>query len=130
MNRSLEQARLLQRKAASDRRILELGPPHVSGDIFGFHAQQAAEKLLKALLSARSATFRHTHDLAKLLEDVAAAGQPLGAEFDALKALTVYAVAFRYAELPPDLDLDRAALSKLIESLDKVVQNEIAGRSS
>jgi HEPN domain-containing protein len=36
--------------------------------IVGFHAQQAIEKSLKAVLSARMIEFRRTHDLISLLD--------------------------------------------------------------
>ena len=36
-------------------------------EIFGFHAQQAIEKLLKAWLAACSVSFPLTHDLSRLL---------------------------------------------------------------
>jgi HEPN domain-containing protein len=48
-----EQALLLLRKAAQDEAVLDhvLESIEVSDEIIGFHCQQAAEKLLKALLS-------------------------------------------------------------------------------
>ena len=48
-----EQARLFLNKAAEDESLLDavLALPGVSDAIFGFHCQQAAEKLLKARLS-------------------------------------------------------------------------------
>jgi HEPN domain-containing protein len=48
-----EQAMLLLRKAAQDEALLDavLESELVSDEVFGFHCQQAAEKLLKALLS-------------------------------------------------------------------------------
>ena len=51
--RQHEQAMLLVKKAADDEALLAeiLSSTHVSDEILGFHCQQAAEKLLKALLS-------------------------------------------------------------------------------
>ena len=48
-----EQALLLLRKAAQDEALLDevLASDQVSDEIIGFHCQQAAEKILKALLS-------------------------------------------------------------------------------
>ena len=48
-----EQASLLLRKAAQDEALLDevLGSKMVSDEVIGFHCQQAAEKMLKALLS-------------------------------------------------------------------------------
>jgi len=47
-----EQALLFLRKAAQDEALLdEVGDSaNVSDEVFGFHCQQAAEKLLKAML--------------------------------------------------------------------------------
>jgi len=51
--RAIEQAQLLQRKAAQDLAVLRklIGDPAISDETLGFHAQQAAEKLIKALLA-------------------------------------------------------------------------------
>jgi HEPN domain-containing protein len=48
-----EQALLLLRKAAQDEALLDqvLTSDQVSDEIIGFHCQQAAEKILKALLN-------------------------------------------------------------------------------
>ena len=55
MKKPLEQAELFLKKAAEDEALLDIGlvSAQVSDGIFGFHAQQAAEKLLKALLSSK-----------------------------------------------------------------------------
>jgi HEPN domain-containing protein len=47
---------VLLRKASQDELVLErlLGDSDVDDDTLGFHAQQAAEKLLKAALAARA----------------------------------------------------------------------------
>ena len=51
--RHREQALLLLKKAADDEALLQevIESRQVSDEIFGFHCQQAVEKLLKALLS-------------------------------------------------------------------------------
>ncbi|MCX7412106.1 MAG: HEPN domain-containing protein [Planctomycetia bacterium] len=51
-----DQHDVLLRKARQDELVLErlLGDSDVDDDTLGFHAQQAAEKLLKAALAARS----------------------------------------------------------------------------
>src|SRR5438445_10667980 len=63
-----EQARLFLAKAAEDESLLDavLPLPGVSDAIFGFHCQQAAEKLLKGLLSHHGVAFSRTHDLNEL----------------------------------------------------------------
>jgi len=65
-------------------------------EIAAYHAQQAAEKALKAFLTARSTPFRRTHDLVELQQQC----EGIDAGFSALAAtaqtLTPYATLFRY----------------------------------
>ena len=93
-----EQALLFLRKAAEDEALLDevLESDRVSDATIGFHCQQAAEKLLKALLSEIGADFRRTHDLTELGDLLADAGHPLPHELAEVDALTPYAV-----DLPP-----------------------------
>lgn len=61
-----------------------------------FHAQQAAEKALKAILLAREVDFPFTHDLEELLTIFPAAGIAIPSELQEVGALTPYAVETRY----------------------------------
>jgi hypothetical protein len=84
-------AALLLAKAAGDEAALEaLGrATAVPDEIFGFHAQQAVEKLLKGALAALDREYARTHDLgylATLLEDV---GHRLPDRLVALDELTI-----------------------------------------
>ncbi len=64
--------------------------------ILAFHAQQAAEKALKALLVLRQVEFPHTHAIGPLLNLCQAAGyEEIETLADAV-VLTRYAVATRY----------------------------------
>ncbi len=65
-----------------------------------FHAQQCAEKYLKALLVARGQPFPKIHDLVALADLCAQAGLILAMDPDQLAALASYAVRIRY---PGDL---------------------------
>lgn len=64
-----KQARVLLEAARRDLRALEgMRDSAVFADeIFGFHAQQAAEKLLKAWLAIEGVLYPRTHDLDHLL---------------------------------------------------------------
>jgi HEPN domain-containing protein len=63
-----------------------------------FHAQQAAEKALKALLTVYEVVFPRTHDLVRLL-DMAVAYVPALEDFrESVAALTSYAVMVRYPD--------------------------------
>lgn len=65
-----EHFELLLAKAAQDEYTLEvlLLHPEVSDEVFGFHAQQAAEKLLKAAITAAGAEYPRSHRLAELID--------------------------------------------------------------
>jgi len=58
-------AAILARKAAEDATAVRefAANPEIADGIIGFHAQQAIEKWLKAVLSSRSVDFEYTHDL-------------------------------------------------------------------
>ena len=71
------------------------------GEIAGFHAQQAAEKYLKALLTWHQLDFPRTHDLGRLLDLAAEIDEPLAQSLRDAELLTPYGVAFRY---PGDAD--------------------------
>jgi hypothetical protein len=68
-------AETLLLKAAEDEVLLDwAGTPDA---IFGFHAQQAAEKLMKALLAHLGIQFELTHNLTRLAKSIAKVDQPL-----------------------------------------------------
>ena len=69
---------------------------HVPWDTICFHAQQAAEKMLKAFLVSRTRTASRTHDLIALLAEAVEAGGPLEDLEPDCRLLTPYAVMFRY----------------------------------
>lgn len=74
-----------------------------------YHAQQAAEKALKALLMRETATFPKTHDLSRLV-DAVRVSQPTLPEFALESAvLNEYAVDMRYEpEALTDVDEEEA----------------------
>ena len=71
-----EQALLLLRKAAQDEALLDavIASDQVGDEIVGFHCQQAAEKILKALLSDVGVRFRKTHEIGALMAMLAHVG--------------------------------------------------------
>jgi len=92
-------------------------------EIFGFHAQQAVEKLLKAWITLAGGTFGFTHDLELLLSHLKQLGDDAD-RFADLIELTAFAVQFRYTEI--DLDdalLDRPATIRKITELFEHVQS-------
>ena len=86
-------------------------------EIYGFHVQQAAEKLLKAWIALPGASYPLTHSIETLLELLADRGVDT-APFLELNAYTPYAVEFRYAGVGPDAKpIDRAGALEMVEAL-------------
>ena len=83
--------------------------PEYPDEEWGFQAQQALEKLLKAALALQDQQSERTHDLGRLSAQL---GENLPA---ALLALQVFAVEARYEEGPFALPLARAELLRLLE---------------
>lgn len=83
--------------AAADLQAAEvlLGQRDVSARIACFHAQQAAEKAIKALLIANQIRVQHIHDLVELVGALPPGTDP-GASNPALADLSIWAVEFRY----------------------------------
>ena len=77
-------------------------------EIFGFHAQQALEKALKAWLCVRGAVPPQSHNLRHLLVLLESSGAEVD-EWWEVVGLTAFAVQFRYEAFDPlDAALDRA----------------------
>ncbi|MBX5491740.1 MAG: HEPN domain-containing protein [Chloroflexi bacterium] len=64
-----------------------------------YHAQQAAEKALKALYIRRGWPFRRVHDLGELLYGLRVHGLPIPDSVEEAVILTSYAVEARYPGL-------------------------------
>jgi len=80
---------------------LILGGSLHSWDTSSFHAQQAAEKALKALLVRHQVNFRKSHDIGELLQLAEPCAPGISAELAAANTLTTYAVDTRYPGLEP-----------------------------
>lgn len=112
---------VMLRAAASDLKALQHMPDAFAFDeqVFGFHAQQACEKALKAWLLHLGVEPPFIHDLRQLLQMLADSGIALP-EGEDIAALTIYAVQLRYGEEPRNL-LDRSATIALCERLYSLV---------
>ncbi len=86
------------RKANQDMTVIEkwLHDPDIADEILGFHAQQAAEKMLKAVLAYQAIDFPFTHRLADLMDVSKEYGICLPDRFEDVRFLTPFAVEFRY----------------------------------
>lgn len=65
-------------------------------ETLGFHAQQAVEKCLKAVLILHVVEFRKTHALDELIDLLKKHELPVPPDADELDMLTPYAVLLRY----------------------------------
>ena len=128
----LKQARVLLMSAEQDISALRgMADAAVFADeIFGFHAQQAAEKLLKAWLALLGETYPTTHDLARLLAMLRARDVE-ATRFNELVEYIPFAVQFRY--VPGDLSarpLDRDTAIGRVEALLKEVRRQFDNMSA
>ena len=97
MKSGLDDAQGLLIKAEHDLRACEIGLEHeMPLDTICFHVEQAAEKLLKALLSHRGVAYPFTHDLQELLKMTCAIAPALSEFSGSLADMTPYAVRIRY----------------------------------
>ena len=101
------------------RTALQRKKPLTSGSCF--HAQQCAEKYMKALLISKGADFPKTHDLLMLNNLCSAAGIFLEIEPKYLNTLTDYAIRTRYPGEGPNADDAKEAieLTKLVRRFAK-----------
>ena len=82
----------------------------------GFHAQQAVEKALKAVLASHEVAYPFTHDLKLLLNLLASRAIHPPPQGETILSLLPYGAMLRYDAFPEDMeegDLDR----KLIEGV-------------
>lgn len=95
-----------------------IGNSLFADEVFGFHAQQAIEKSLKAWLATRSIDFPLTHDLSRLLGLLEEAGVDVNL-FWPLVQYTVFAVQARYEAglMESEASIDRLAVIAEVEHL-------------
>lgn len=98
MKDAAELCRGLLSKAKSDRIAMEASLAAGAFDAACFHAQQTAEKCLKAFLAHRSIPFPYTHNLTKLVELAAGIDAAFRSLLPVVAPLTPYAVELRYDE--------------------------------
>lgn len=112
-------------RAAADLRagahLLVADPPLV-GDAL-FHAQQAAEKAMKAFLAWHDVPFRKTHDLGEIGRQCVDVDPALESLFARAERLTVFAWIFRYPvdATEPPAEEAREALAVARDVYDAVL---------
>ena len=113
----------LLRASSDDEQALQFPLPD-SG--YGFHAQQAVEKLYKALLGSRQGKFPFSHDLQSLRRRVEDLGFKLPICAFRLEELSDYAGTARYDDPLPLSEETRVRLRACIGALRAYVLHEIA----
>ncbi len=122
----LDLARVLLARAIDDETLVRKvsADTDIADAIIGFHAQQAVEKLIKAVLAARGVAFIKSHALSYLIGLVEENEIEAPAELSEADVLSPWAVEFRYeGEESPTLDRD-AALA-LVGRLRSWAESEI-----
>lgn len=114
-----ELAALLSRKASDDATAMRelAGNSEISDEIAGFHAQQAVEKRLKALMASRGLAQLRTHDIDQLGRTLEADGVELPFPRPRLAELTIFAVPLRDEQLLDAEPLDREATVALVNEV-------------
>ena len=115
-----EQVALLLSKAAEDEYVLDklVGDENAPDSVYGFHAQQATEKLIKACLAGSDVDYPFTHRLVELIDLARDSNIDLPKVFEDLRDMTPFAVEFRYGVVPPDVEdepLDKNAVRIAIQ---------------
>jgi HEPN domain-containing protein len=91
----------------------------------GFHAQQAAEKYVKAFLAHHQCAFPKTHDIDELLDRAATVDRAFAESLRTAVALNPYAVDERYPGDYPDMT-ENEVMEAL--TLARLVRDAIHGR--
>ena len=128
----IKQAQAIFAMAQKDWEALRemVGNPVIADEIYGFHAQQAVKKSLKAWIALRSLSYPRTHNLILLLDMLDDDGAP-EEEFWDLVSLNSYAVQFRYEASEPDAErLDRGETLRQVTVLVEHVQKFLVGEAT
>ena len=120
----LKCARMLFDAAERDLLTLQGMTAGVPEESFGFHVQQAAEKVFKAWLALLGETYPLTHNLEALLDLLADQGVETH-PFRELIGYTPYAVEFRYEGVGARTEpIDRDETLALVEALLERIRSE------
>jgi HEPN domain-containing protein len=117
MKPHIEEAWRALRLADRDIRVFDIlmEEPEAHLSIVLFHAQQAVEKSLKAVLFSRQIEFRRTHDLTELAELLRQEGVEMPVADDSLERLNPFAVTFRYDDMDIELMTPEDVVGLVVE---------------
>jgi HEPN domain-containing protein len=123
-----DHARLLMEKAAGDEKILFrlIDEDDIPDDGLGFHAQQAVEKMIKAVLAHNEVSYERTHNIAYLLNLLDETDIPKPDRADDLPNLSPWAAELRYSRRPEDVP-DRPEMRSLVEQTKTWAESQLKG---
>ena len=98
-------------------------------DPFGFHVQQAVEKLLKALLCQMAVKYKRTYDLEYLTQLLQDHGETVPKGAVDIAQIESFGVSYRYDALPETDVLDRPAAIETVHLIREHVTARIAALS-
>ena len=122
-------ARVIATNAERDAVAVEkMAPdPELADEVVGLHAQQAAEKYLKAVLAHRGITYRRVHSITYLLGMLEDHDVPAPPRAPELETLTPWAPQARYDHDTEDTALDREAAVELVGAVREWADAELRG---
>ena len=133
----IDDARLMQTKAKQDLSALRgmMDKTIFAEEIFGFHAQQAVEKSLKAWLALIGVDFPLIHDLEELFALLKDQGQAVPDIFQSLVDLTDFSIQFRYdtyIDFEDELDRDEIIqkVQNFVDHVEQLLNNASTETSS
>lgn len=127
MSPNREQAELLLGKAREDLTAATVlaASSEAADPSVGFHAQQAVEKALKAVLAVRGTEFPWTHDLQLLIRRLESAEVDVPSFVLEARRLGPWAIEYRYGEVIAEA-LDREWSVDLIAEVIRWAETQIA----
>ena len=116
------------RHTDSDLAVAESAARDVLPEHKCFHAQQAAEKALKAVCVARGVVFPFTHDIYELIDLLRDSGADIPVSLEEADELSTYAVNVRYpgALSPKVSERDRKQAARLARAVVEWAKEEAA----
>jgi HEPN domain-containing protein len=99
--------------------------PEIDDAVVGFHAQQAVEKCLKAVLAKHRVEVRKTHDLQVLIELLIQNNLPNPPLREGIDALGPFAVELRY-DLMATEPLEREQARKVVDSVRRWAEQQLS----
>jgi HEPN domain-containing protein len=126
--KDVEHARLMVQLARNELTVLKAlqSAPDEATSAFGFHAQQAVEKALKAWLSLAGVAYPRTHALSVLFDLLLDGGVNAAIGFRDLEDLSPFAVQYRYEALADSETVDRPAMIEKVAVLIVHVEHLVA----